>query len=98
MGGCHFHGQKNYSPEVQKAIEGVQFIAQHIKDADRDDEECEEWKFVAMVIDRLFLYVFLLLNMFGLIIFLMSPSLYDTRVPIDEQLSQIILQQHHIHT
>ncbi|KAK4288611.1 hypothetical protein Pmani_038368 [Petrolisthes manimaculis] len=35
MGGCHLHSQRTYSPEIQKAIEGVQFIAQHIKDADR---------------------------------------------------------------
>ena len=38
LGGCQFHSERNYSPEIQKAIEGVQFIAQHIKDADRDDE------------------------------------------------------------
>ncbi|ROT79608.1 nicotinic acetylcholine receptor alpha 8 isoform 1 [Penaeus vannamei] len=55
LGGCHLHNQRTYSPEIQKAIEGVQFIAQHIKDADRDNEECEDWKFIAMVLDRLFL-------------------------------------------
>ena len=31
------HGRM-YSPEVQKAIEGVRFIAQHIQDGDRENE------------------------------------------------------------
>lgn len=38
MGGCHMHTARAYSPHIQKAIEGVQFIAQHIKDADKDNE------------------------------------------------------------
>ncbi|KAB7499770.1 Acetylcholine receptor subunit beta-like 2 [Armadillidium nasatum] len=58
MGGCHMHTTRSYSPHIQKAIEGVQFIAQHIKDADKDNEECEEWKFVAMVLDRSFCIYF----------------------------------------
>ncbi|XP_045116272.1 acetylcholine receptor subunit beta-like 2 isoform X3 [Portunus trituberculatus] len=99
LGGCHIHSQRTYSPEIQKAIEGVQFIAQHIKDADRDNEECEDWKFIAMVLDRLFLYVFLLLNIFGLVIFFRAPSLYDKRPAIDEALSEItLLIKNYTHT
>ncbi|XP_050709501.1 acetylcholine receptor subunit beta-like 2 isoform X1 [Eriocheir sinensis] len=99
LGGCHLHSQRTYSPEIQKAIEGVQFIAQHIKDADRDNEECEDWKFIAMVLDRLFLYVFLLLNIFGLVIFFRAPSLYDQRPAIDEALSEItLLIKNYTHT
>ncbi|XP_018019541.1 acetylcholine receptor subunit beta-like 2 [Hyalella azteca] len=95
MGGCHFHGQKNYSPEVQKAIEGVQFIAQHIKDADRDDEVVQDWKYVAMVLDRLFLWVFFVACVAGTCgIILQAPSLYDTRAPIDQSLSEIGLINH----
>lgn len=29
---------RNMSPEVQAALRGVRFIAQHIKDADKDNE------------------------------------------------------------
>ncbi|CAL4120247.1 unnamed protein product, partial [Meganyctiphanes norvegica] len=93
LGGCHMHSGRTYSPEIQKAIEGVQFIAQHIKDSDRDNEECEDWKFIAMVLDRLFLYVFFLLNIFGLFIIFRAPSLYDTRVSIDQLISEIRLQR-----
>ncbi|XP_069942981.1 acetylcholine receptor subunit beta-like 2 isoform X2 [Cherax quadricarinatus] len=90
LGGCHLHNQRTYSPEIQKAIEGVQFIAQHIKDADRDNEVIQDWKFVAMVLDRLFLWVFTIACVVGMCgIIFQAPSLYDTRQPIDEIYSEI---------
>lgn len=52
-----------------------------------------------MVLDRLFLYVFLLLNIFGLVIFFRAPSLYDQRPAIDEALSEItLLIKNYTHT
>ncbi|KYN12335.1 Acetylcholine receptor subunit alpha-like protein [Trachymyrmex cornetzi] len=43
-----------------------------------------------MVIDRLFLWIFLAAVIVGSAgIILQAPSLYDTRVPIDVQLSEI---------
>ncbi|KAK3860252.1 hypothetical protein Pcinc_033686 [Petrolisthes cinctipes] len=90
MGGCHLHSQRTYSPEIQKAIEGVQFIAQHIKDADRDNEVIQDWKYVAMVLDRLFLWVFTIACVAGTCgIIFQAPSLYDTRRPIDQIYSEI---------
>nr|API81621.1 nicotinic acetylcholine receptor alpha 8 [Cancer borealis] len=90
LGGCHLHSQRTYSPEIQKAIEGVQFIAQHIKDADRDNEVIQDWKYVAMVLDRLFLWVFTIACVAGTCgIIFQAPSLYDTRVPIDQLYSEI---------
>ncbi|XP_063595564.1 acetylcholine receptor subunit beta-like 2, partial [Penaeus indicus] len=90
LGGCHLHNQRTYSPEIQKAIEGVQFIAQHIKDADRDNEVIQDWKYVAMVLDRLFLWVFTIACVVGTCgIIFQAPSLYDTRSPIDQMYSEI---------
>ncbi|XP_045599542.1 acetylcholine receptor subunit beta-like 2 [Procambarus clarkii] len=90
LGGCHLHSQRTYSPEIQKAIEGVQFIAQHIKDADRDNEVIQDWKYVAMVLDRLFLWVFTIACVVGTCgIIFQAPSLYDTRDAIDEIYSEI---------
>lgn len=31
---------RQLSPEVHQALQGVRFIAQHIKDADKDNEVC----------------------------------------------------------
>ena len=50
----------------------------------------EDWKFVAMVLDRLFLWIFTLACIGGTLgIIFQAPSLYDTREPVDQQLSGI---------
>lgn len=43
----------------------------------------QDWKFISMVLDRFFLWVFTLSCLGGTAgIILQSPSLYDTRIPI----------------
>ncbi|XP_058447553.1 acetylcholine receptor subunit beta-like 2 isoform X2 [Malaya genurostris] len=85
---------KQMSPELLSAIQAVRFIAQHIKDADKDNEIVEDWKFVSMVLDRFFLWVFTFSCIFGTFgIICQSPSLYDTRAPVDQQLSEIPLRK-----
>ncbi|KAL1508960.1 hypothetical protein ABEB36_003773 [Hypothenemus hampei] len=80
--------QKSLSPNVLAALEGVRFIAQHIRDADKDNEIIEDWKFVSMVLDRFFLWVFTIACFGGTAgIICQAPSLYDTRVPVDQKSS-----------
>ncbi|XP_034177832.1 nicotinic acetylcholine receptor beta2 isoform X1 [Osmia lignaria lignaria] len=86
---------RHLSPDVISALKGVRFIAQHIKNADKDNEVIEDWKFVAMVLDRLFLWVFTLACIGGTLgIIFQAPSLYDTREPVDQQLSGITLRNY----
>lgn len=50
----------------------------------------EDWKYVAMVLDRLFLWIFTLAVVVGSAgIILQAPTLYDDRAPIDVRLSEI---------
>ncbi|XP_030221600.1 LOW QUALITY PROTEIN: neuronal acetylcholine receptor subunit alpha-2-like [Gadus morhua] len=53
------------SPAVQRAIEGVQYIADHLRAEDADFSVKEDWKYVAMVIDRIFLWMFVLVCILG---------------------------------
>ncbi len=120
---------KKASQSVKTALRGVEFIAQHIKDADKDNEVklqidltfnllkktktriffllfpylllfiptkqlenqvIEDWKYIAMVLDRLFLWLFTLACVLGTAgIIFRAPSLYDMREPIDAKLSEI---------
>ncbi|VDK89628.1 unnamed protein product [Litomosoides sigmodontis] len=77
--------QKLYrSPHVIKAFENVCFIAELLKKKDRDAMIDEDWKFVAVVLDRLFLLIFSITSFSGTaLILLQAPSLYDTRQAID---------------
>ncbi|KAI5698200.1 hypothetical protein M8J76_003660 [Diaphorina citri] len=77
-------------PELHKAIAGVRFIADHTKTAVNDTKVREDWKYVAMVLDRLFLWIFTLAVLIGSAgIILQAPTLYDDRVPIDVRISEI---------
>jgi len=79
-----------FSPEVEMALAGVQFIAQHIRNNDKDNEVMEDWKYIAMVLDRLFLLLFTLTCFAGSGgIILRAPSLYDMREPIDARYTTI---------
>ncbi|KAI5087704.1 neuronal acetylcholine receptor subunit alpha-6 precursor, partial [Silurus meridionalis] len=72
--------------EVDAAIEGVCFIAEHMKNEDDDEGVIEDWKYVAMVIDRLFLWVFILVCLIGTLSLFVQPLFqsYNTPVASDE--------------
>ncbi|NWT63010.1 ACHA2 protein, partial [Erythrocercus mccallii] len=53
------------SPGILKALEGVQYIADHLRAEDADSSVKEDWKYVAMVIDRIFLWIFILVCLLG---------------------------------
>ncbi|KAG8188794.1 hypothetical protein JTE90_009186 [Oedothorax gibbosus] len=70
------------------------FIAQHYDNKDDFESIKEDWKYVAMVIDRLFLYIFTFACIVGTCgILLQAPSLYDPEKPIDVTLSKVALGQ-----
>nr|KAG5693139.1 hypothetical protein BaRGS_025498 [Batillaria attramentaria] len=90
-------GGTKFPPEVVDALKGVRFIANHLRQGDEDlairafdtylrQEGWEErdWKYICMVIDRLFLYIFTSACFCGtLSIFLCAPSLYDPRAHME---------------
>ncbi|XP_025074576.1 acetylcholine receptor subunit alpha-like isoform X2 [Pogonomyrmex barbatus] len=76
-------------PEVHKSCICVRFIAEHTKMLEDSTKVKEDWKYVAMVLDRLFLWIFTLAVLVGTAgIILQAPTLYDDRVPIDKKFSE----------
>lgn len=50
----------------------------------------DDWRYVAMVLDRLFLWIFMVACVLGTCgIIFRAPSLYDTTKPIDIELSKV---------
>ncbi|EDW65224.2 uncharacterized protein Dvir_GJ19023 [Drosophila virilis] len=77
-------------PELHKAMDGVTYIADQTRKEEESTRVKEDWKYVAMVLDRLFLWIFTIAVVVGTAgIILQAPTLYDTRVPIDIKLSEI---------
>uniref|UniRef100_A0A673MZB8 Neuronal acetylcholine receptor subunit alpha-2-like n=1 Tax=Sinocyclocheilus rhinocerous TaxID=307959 RepID=A0A673MZB8_9TELE len=56
------------SPSVLQALEGVHYIAEHLRAED-------DWKYVAMVIDRIFLWMFIIVCLLGTIGLFLPPWL-----------------------
>ncbi|XP_055852779.1 acetylcholine receptor subunit alpha-like isoform X4 [Episyrphus balteatus] len=75
-------------PRVHRSCFCVRFIAEHTKMQEDSTKVKEDWKYVAMVLDRLFLWIFTLAVVAGTAgIILQAPTLYDDRIPIIEQKS-----------
>ncbi|KAK1327772.1 hypothetical protein QTO34_012680 [Cnephaeus nilssonii] len=53
------------SPEIKEAIQSVKYIAENMKAQNEAKEIQDDWKYVAMVIDRIFLWVFILVCILG---------------------------------
>ncbi|KAJ0182521.1 hypothetical protein K1T71_001890 [Dendrolimus kikuchii] len=66
------------SPEAAKATEAVEFIAEHLRNEDLYIQTREDWKYVAMVIDRLQLYIFFIVTTAGTVGILMdAPHIFE---------------------
>lgn len=105
-GSCKIHGNSKESvrddvrkapckpghlcPEIYKALDGILFIAETKKQQEEKMRIIEDWKYVAQVLDRLFLWIFTVAVLVGTAgIIFQAPTLYDDREPIDIKISEI---------
>ncbi|XP_048826340.1 neuronal acetylcholine receptor subunit beta-2-like isoform X2 [Brienomyrus brachyistius] len=63
--------------DVEQAVDGVRYIAEQMKSEDDAESIIEDWKYVAMVIDRLFLWIFVLVCMTGTMGLFMQPLFHS---------------------
>ncbi|XP_066584899.1 acetylcholine receptor subunit alpha-L1 isoform X2 [Prorops nasuta] len=86
--------RKKYPFELEKALHNVMFIQHHIQRQDEFNAEDQDWGFVAMVLDRLFLWIFTIASIVGTFTILCeAPALYDDTKPIDTEYSSVAQQQ-----
>lgn len=65
-------------------VKQVRFIAEYFRRCEEEAEISDDWTFVAMVLDRLFLLIFSILNMGTFSIIISAPTLFDFRQPLNE--------------
>ncbi|XP_041653475.1 neuronal acetylcholine receptor subunit alpha-6 [Cheilinus undulatus] len=61
------------SPEIKQAIESVKYIAENMRTRNKAKEVEDDWKYVAMVIDRIFLWVFVMVCVLGTLGLFLQP-------------------------
>lgn len=77
-----------YYLDKTESIKAVRAMISHLKVEDDEKRVREEWKYTALVIDRLFLVIFTAACICGTVsIILQAPSFYDMKRPIDEEMS-----------
>lgn len=75
---------------IEKTIHNILFIKTHMQRQDEFDAEDQDWGIVAMVLDRMFLWVFGAAAVVGSAMILTeSPSLFDPIQPIDSLITTI---------
>lgn len=76
--------------ELRKLTTRIQFLSHHKKNLDSYLAVEEDWKYVAMVLDRLFLWIFTIFCIGGAcLIILRAPLLYNFQQPIDILLTKV---------
>merc|ERR1719361_3028109 len=88
--------QKSTAPyALEKVVHNIMFIKHHMKRQDEFDAEDQDWGIVAMVLDRVFLYLFGITALFGSFLILSKSPTEDPEhsVPIDVIYSKIAAEE-----
>uniref|UniRef100_A0A8C5HHJ2 Cholinergic receptor, nicotinic, beta 4 (neuronal) n=1 Tax=Gouania willdenowi TaxID=441366 RepID=A0A8C5HHJ2_GOUWI len=80
--------QLDWAADVKEAVDGVRFVAEHMMGDDDDQSVIEDWKYVAMVVDRLFLCIFVIVCVVGTLGLFLQPLFQSQMVPNQQSTSE----------
>ncbi|XP_014874940.1 neuronal acetylcholine receptor subunit beta-4 isoform X2 [Poecilia latipinna] len=78
----------DWATDVQEAMNGVRFVAEHMMSDDDDQSVIEDWKYVAMVVDRMFLWIFVIVCVVGTLGLFLQPLFQSQIVPDQQPISE----------
>ncbi|CAJ0602534.1 unnamed protein product [Cylicocyclus nassatus] len=78
------------APDAQRAVDAIEFITENMKDDETTKQYRDDWKFVAMVVDRVLLYGFFGITLGGTIGILFSAPTVFERVDEHKHLQKLI--------
>uniref|UniRef100_A0A3P8SJE6 Cholinergic receptor nicotinic beta 4 subunit n=1 Tax=Amphiprion percula TaxID=161767 RepID=A0A3P8SJE6_AMPPE len=78
----------DWAADVQEAVNGVRFVAEHMMGDDDDQSVIEDWKYVAMVVDRMFLWIFVIVCVVGTLGLFLQPVFQSHIVPNEQPSSE----------
>ncbi|XP_014326691.1 neuronal acetylcholine receptor subunit beta-4-like isoform X1 [Xiphophorus maculatus] len=78
----------DWATDVQEAMNGVRFVAEHMMSDDDDQSVVEDWKYVAMVVDRMFLWIFVIVCVVGTLGLFLQPLFQSQIVPDQQPISE----------
>ncbi|XP_071388075.1 neuronal acetylcholine receptor subunit beta-4 [Centroberyx affinis] len=78
----------DWAADVQEAVDGVRFVADHMMGDDDDQSVIEDWKYVAMVVDRMFLWIFVIVCVVGTLGLFLQPLFQNQIVPNQQPSSE----------
>uniref|UniRef100_A0A3Q0SCN5 Cholinergic receptor nicotinic beta 4 subunit n=1 Tax=Amphilophus citrinellus TaxID=61819 RepID=A0A3Q0SCN5_AMPCI len=71
----------DWDADIQEAVNGVCFVADHMMGDDDDQSVIEDWKYVAMVVDRMFLWIFVIVCVVGTLGLFLQPLFQSHIIP-----------------
>ncbi|KAE9418013.1 hypothetical protein Angca_007400, partial [Angiostrongylus cantonensis] len=92
------HDGSDLSKEANQAIEAIEYITNHLTRDNNYKRQCDEWKYVSMVLDRLLLYVFFAATTGGTVGVLFSaPNVFEyvDQAGVIENLKRAAVAQQH---
>ncbi|XP_040021526.2 neuronal acetylcholine receptor subunit beta-4 [Gasterosteus aculeatus] len=78
----------DWAADVQEAVNGVRFVAEHMMGDDDDQSVIEDWKYVAMVVDRMFLWIFVIVCVVGTLGLFLQPVFQTQIIPNQQPSSE----------